>query len=63
MFLILSWCLGLTITIGIKTVLMMFSRKEFHQALVRKRVKPSNYNSLAMECWQLGVGGGALLSR
>eukprot|EP00563_Minutocellus_polymorphus_P001449 CAMPEP_0181036292 /NCGR_PEP_ID=MMETSP1070-20121207/8772_1 /TAXON_ID=265543 /ORGANISM="Minutocellus polymorphus, Strain NH13" /LENGTH=443 /DNA_ID=CAMNT_0023113895 /DNA_START=193 /DNA_END=1524 /DNA_ORIENTATION=+ len=63
MNLILSWCLGLSITIGIKTMLMMFSRKEFHQALMRKRVKASNYNALAMECWQLGVGGGALLSR
>ena len=63
MFLLLSWCLGLGITIGIKTVLMMLSRKEFHQALMRKRVKASNYNALAMECWQLGVGGGALLSR
>ena len=63
MFLILSWCLGLGITIGIKTVLMMLSRKEFHQALMRKRVKASNYNALAMECWQLGVGGGTLLSR
>ena len=63
MFLILSWCLGLSITIGIKTIVMMLSRKEFHQALVRTRVKASNYNALAMECWQLGVGGGALLSR
>ena len=63
MFRILSWCLGLSITIGVKTIVMMLSRKTFHQALVRKRVKASNYNALAMECWQLGVGGGALLSR
>lgn len=63
MLILLSWCLGLTLTIFIKTLVMMLSRKEFHQALIRKRVKASNYNALAMECWQLGVGGGTLLSR
>ena len=30
---------------------------------MRKQPRASNYNSLAMECWHLGVGGGTLLSR
>ena len=63
LMMVLSWCLGLGITIGLKSVVMMLGRKKYHQAFMRKRPRAANYNSLAMECWHLGVGGGTLLSR
>ncbi len=60
---ILSWGLGLVITMTIKTVTVKICRKVHYASFYRKRPKAANLFSLAMESWTLGVAGGALIGR
>lgn len=60
---VLAWGLGLTITMTVKTVLVKICRKAQYQSFYRKRPRSANLVSLAMECWTLGVAGGALVGR
>ena len=63
MMIVLSWFLGLMITIVLKVLLTMLLRKKLYIAFFRKRPCLGNLSALAMECWNIGLGGGVLIGR
>eukprot|EP00566_Odontella_aurita_P000604 CAMPEP_0113562302 /NCGR_PEP_ID=MMETSP0015_2-20120614/20451_1 /TAXON_ID=2838 /ORGANISM="Odontella" /LENGTH=373 /DNA_ID=CAMNT_0000464183 /DNA_START=92 /DNA_END=1213 /DNA_ORIENTATION=- /assembly_acc=CAM_ASM_000160 len=60
---LLAWGIGLTITIVLKMVMMMSARKNVNIALYRAKPRSANIWALAMECWNIGLGGGVVLGR
>lgn len=60
---VLSWFLGLMITILLKYLLTIMLRKKLYIAFLRKRPCLGNLSALAMECWNIGLGGGVLIGR
>jgi hypothetical protein len=63
MLLLVAWLLGLVITIVIKQVLVRWCRARNFAGLYRIRPREANLNSLALECWFIGLGGGVLIGR
>ncbi|CAB9507079.1 expressed unknown protein [Seminavis robusta] len=63
MLLILAWGIGLTITTLVKSLMVSFCRKRLFRAFYRVFPGRSNYVTLALECWYIGLGGGVLIGR
>ena len=61
--LFLAWCLGLTITVVAKMVLVSFCRKKQYRSFYRIRPRAARLSSLALECWFIGLAGSVLLGR
>lgn len=59
----LSWGLGLGITMGLKMVLTMSCRRVQYRSFYRIRPHAANLSALALECWYAGLGGSVLLGR
>lgn len=60
---LLAWFIGLMITIGLKMVMMIAARSNVNIALYRAKPRSANIWALAMECWNIGLGGGVVLGR
>jgi hypothetical protein len=58
-----AWILGLVITILLKSISLKLVRRNFFSAFYRMKPSGANRSTLAFECWQIGLGGGVLLSR
>jgi hypothetical protein len=63
MLLVIAWCLGLTITIGVKTIMTLMCRKSFYSSFYRSRPREANLSALVLQCWNIGLGGGVLIGR
>jgi len=60
---LLSWGLGLAITIALKIVLTMGCRAAEYRNFFRIRPGAARISSLALECWYIGLGGAVMLGR
>ena len=54
---------GLMITIGVKTTVIYFLRRNFYAAFYRKKPALANFMGLVLECWYLGLTSGYMLLR
>ena len=63
MLLLLAWGLGLTITIVLKMVAVMYCRRQQYAGFYRTKPKGADLTVLALECWFIGLGGGVLVGR
>jgi len=63
MIMLLAWCIGLCITMGLKMVLTMFCRSINYRCFYRIRPLGAALFSLGLECWYIGLGASVLLSR
>ncbi|KAL7565528.1 hypothetical protein ACA910_003808 [Epithemia clementina (nom. ined.)] len=60
---LLAWCIGIGVTVGLKMLLTMTCRAMQYKSFYRTRPFSANFSSLALECWYLGVAGSVLLAR
>jgi hypothetical protein len=58
-----AWFCALMLTIIIKVLLARAFRKKFFRGFFRRMPRAANLYTIAFEAWQLGIGGGVLISR
>lgn len=60
---ILAWFLGLLVTILVKMVATKSCRRSFLKGFYRTRPRASNFTTLMLECWHIGLGASVLVGR
>ena len=56
-----AWGVGLSVTIGLKSLLTISFRRVQYRSFYRIRPHFANLSSLALECWYIGLGGSVRL--
>jgi len=60
---ILANIIGLSVTVGLKYIVLMLLRKHYHAAFYRKKPAQSNVLNVVLECWNVGLATGYVLAR
>jgi hypothetical protein len=60
---IIAQLVGITVTLCLKQVVLLFLRKQFLSAFYRKMPLKNNIMNVMLECWNIGLSSGVMLMR
>jgi hypothetical protein len=61
--LVLAQIIGLSVTVGLKYVVLLFLRRHYFAAFYRKQPAQANVLNVVLECWNVGLSTGYVLAR
>lgn len=60
---LIAQLIGISVTIGLKWIILRFLRCQFNAAFYRKQVAKDNFMNVVLECWNIAISSGFMLVR